>query len=359
MSRSCFNLPIFLVPKPHCHGMRAVLDFREVNNAYVPDRYTIQEVRDCVDDLTSGFWQQSKEEESRQYTAFSVPGKGTSYQMDSDSNGPSGKPCKFCQAYRLHNAWVPRTYIDDVLVHTFDHESQLAFLERTFLRLRKYNLKLNVAKSSCGALQVNYLGYTLSGDGIAPVKEKLQAVQDFPAPTSVKQIREFVGLCNYFWFLIPGFAFHYSVLTNLTRQKSGYVGGELPPLAASAIRYLKNKLCDSPLVSHPRRDSTFHLATDACAGDDNHIGGFGAGLTQIWEDGVEHVIAYASRSLKPNEENYSAYLFELAAASWAIDHFSMNLRGKHFELFTDHKPLETLSKVHKKTESPRTAAFRI
>ena len=55
------------------------------------------------------------------------------------------------------------------------------------------------------------------------------------------------------------------------------------------------------------------------------------------------MIAYASRSLKPNEENYSAYLLELAAASWAIDHFSVYLRGKHFELFTDHKPLETLS----------------
>ena len=72
-------------------------------------------------------------------------------------------------------------------------------------------------------------------------------------------------------------------------------------------------------------------------------------LTQIWEDGVEHMIAYASRSLKPNEENYSAYLLELEATSWATDHFSVYLRGKHFELFTDHKLLETLSKEHKKT----------
>ena len=72
-------------------------------------------------------------------------------------------------------------------------------------------------------------------------------------------------------------------------------------------------------------------------------------LTQIWEDKSEHVIAYASRSLKANEENYSAYLLELAAAAWAIDHFSVYLQGWHFELFTDHKPLETLSKIHKKT----------
>ena len=102
-------------------------------------------------------------------------------------------------------------------------------------------------------------------------------------------------------------------------------------------------------MSHPRRGFTFHLATDACAGYDNHKGGFGAGLTQVWENNVEHVIDYAKRSWKPNEENYSAYLLELAAASWAIDHFSAYLRGKHFELFTDDKLLETLSIVHKKT----------
>ena len=51
VSHSCFNSPIFLVPKPHGHGMRAVLDFREVNATSVPDRYTIREVRDCVDEI--------------------------------------------------------------------------------------------------------------------------------------------------------------------------------------------------------------------------------------------------------------------------------------------------------------------
>ena len=135
--------------------------------------------------------------------------------------GLQGSPASFARLidYTMRGLQGVLTYIYDVLVYTFHHESQLALLEQTFLRLRKYNLKFNVAKSSFGALQVNYLGYTLSGDGIAPEKEKLQAVWDFQAPTSVKQIREFVGLCNYFRFLIPGFAFHSSVLTNLTRQK--------------------------------------------------------------------------------------------------------------------------------------------
>ena len=61
------------------------------------------------------------------------------------------------------------------------------------------------------------------------------------------------------------------------------------------------------------------------------------------------MIAYASQSIKPIEENYSAYLLQLAAASWGIDHSSVYLRWRHFELFIDHKPLETLLKVHTKT----------
>ena len=132
---------------------------------------------------------------------FTVPGKGTRYQWTVTPMGLQGSPASFARLIdvTMRGLQGVLTYIDDVLVHTFDHESQLALLEQTFLRLRKYNLKLNVAKSSFGALQVNYLGYTISGDGIAPGKEKLQAVRDFPVPTSVKQIREFVGLCNYLW----------------------------------------------------------------------------------------------------------------------------------------------------------------
>jgi len=88
VSRSAYNSPIFLVPKPHGHGMRAVLDYRAVNLKSKPDRYTIREIRDCIDeiglaksqvfstiDLTSGFWQQSLEESSRAVTSFTVPGK--------------------------------------------------------------------------------------------------------------------------------------------------------------------------------------------------------------------------------------------------------------------------------------------
>ena len=147
VSRSCFNSPIFLVPKAGGRGMRAVLDFRQVNSASVPDRYTIREVRDCVDeiglrgsqvfstiDLTSGFWQQSLEKSSRPYTAFTVPGKGTRYQWTVTPMGLQGSPASFARLIDCCMREIPGvlTYIDDVLVHCPDHPSQLETLETAF-----------------------------------------------------------------------------------------------------------------------------------------------------------------------------------------------------------------------------------
>ena len=143
VSRSRFNSPIFQVPKPHGHGMRAVLDFRAVNLNSVPDRYTIREVRDCVDevglagskvfstiDLTSGFWQQSLEEGSRQYTAFTVLGKGTRYQWTVTPMGLQGSPASFARLidYVMRDLGNVITYIDDVLCHANSHENQLLLL---------------------------------------------------------------------------------------------------------------------------------------------------------------------------------------------------------------------------------------
>ena len=79
-------------------------------------------------------------------------------------------------------------------------------------------------------------------------QEKLKAVSEFPEPTSVKRFREFVGLANYFWFLIPNFARFANVMTDLTKKTSGYTDGELPPKSLQAFNYLKSALVAEPLV---------------------------------------------------------------------------------------------------------------
>ena len=133
MLRSTYNSPIFLVPKPHGQGMRAVLDYRAVNLKSKPDRYTIREVRDCIDeiglagsntfttiDLTSGFWQQALDKASRPMTSFTVPGKGTQYQWTVTPMGLQGSPASFARLidYVFRGITGVITYTDDVLTHS-------------------------------------------------------------------------------------------------------------------------------------------------------------------------------------------------------------------------------------------------
>lgn len=364
VSRSAYNSPIFLVPKPH-GGLRAVLDYRKLNLASLPDRYTIREIRDCVDevgrlgsrvfttiDLTSGFWQQELEEESRQFTAFTVPGKGTRYQWTVTPMGLQGSPSSFARLIDFCMRAIKGVicYIDDVLIHSKDHEAHLVTLEKVLMRLRKYNLKLNVGKTTFGADKVSYLGYTLTGEGVGPGPEKLKAIRELAIPTSVRKIREALGLCNFFRFLIPNYQKYAAHLSKLLKKSSEYTEGPMPLECQEAFQVLKSSLAKGPVVAHPRPGLDYHLRTDAAAGDDKNPGGFGAVLTQEWpEDGKERVISYASRALKDFEKNYSPYLLELAAAAWAIDYYHVYLKGRKFQLYTDHKPLEALSTIHKKT----------
>ena len=128
--------------------------------------------------------------------------------------GLQGSPASFARLidYVFRGIKGVITYIDDVLTHSKGHEQQLKTLEDTLLRLRKYNLKLNPGKSVFGADQVHYLGYSISGEGIRPGEEKMKAIKEFPTPDTPKKIREFVGLANYFRFLLPNFSAHLSLI---------------------------------------------------------------------------------------------------------------------------------------------------
>jgi hypothetical protein len=117
-----------------------------------------------------------------------------------------------------------------------------------------------------------------------------------------------------------------------------------------AFNKLKEALMSAPIVVNPNREGRFILQTDASTGTDAAAGGMGAVLLQEQKDKTERVVAYASRGLKDHKVNYPAFLLEMAAACWGIDYFDTYLTPpKQFTLCTDHRPLETMSTVHKKT----------
>jgi hypothetical protein len=184
---------------------------------------------------------------------------------------------------------------------------------------------------------------------VLPGTDKVKVLRDSKPPASVHQVRQFLGLCNFFRQHIKQFALKLHPLTALTRKDSPWKGGTLPPEALKSFTELKSCLTSKPIVSFPRKDLQYALITDAATGDDQHPGGMGAILTQVDKHGKFYVIAYASKKIEKHEKNYTPFLLEMYAAVWGMEHFSHHLRGKRFLLFTDHKPLEKLGKVHTKT----------
>jgi hypothetical protein len=352
-SRSKYNSPIFVVAKKD-GGLRIVQDFRALNAQSHVDKYSMKDVHECVSeigqagstifstiDLTSGFWQMLLDPKSRPYTAFTVPGMGQ-FEWITSLMGLLGCPASF---QRLVEAVVAGliniiVYIDDLLVHSKTHSQHRQQLQDLFQRLQAHGLKINLKKCVFGSKDVLYLGFRLTEQGIKPGSCKLKAVAQTKPPISVHEVRQFLGLCNFFRAHVKNFAQVSAPLCQLTKKECKWKSGPLPEDALRSFRTLQSILVSEPVVDFPKPDRPYALITDASLGDDHIPGGLGAILTQIDEKGNHRVIAYASRKLLKHEKNYTPFLIEMQAATWAMDHFYTYLRGRHFTLITDHKPLE-------------------
>jgi hypothetical protein len=279
-ARSKFNSPIFVVAKKS-GGVRLVQDVRALNAQTHLDKYPMKDVGECIDeigragstifttiDLTSGFWQMVLHPRARPYTTCTVPGEGQ-FQWVTSPMGLLGAPSSF---QRLMEAVVKGiadviVYIDDLLVHSSSHEDHLLRLEEVFKRLRAHGLKINLHKCVFGSKDVAYLGFHLTEAGIKPGVDKLKAVASAHPPANVHEIRQFLGLCNFFRTHVRNFAQVSAPLTALTRKESKWKSGPLPTDALKSFRELQACLCSEPVVDYPRKNRPYALITDAALGD--------------------------------------------------------------------------------------------
>ena len=167
-------------------------------------------------------------------------------------------------------------------------------------------------------------------------KAIVTAVQEYPIPLCVHDLRQFLRLTLYYRLFIPQFA---KVALQLTCKDTEFLWLSE---CYSAFEELKRKLVSSPVLAYPRFEKDFVLETDASAR------GLATVLSQIQSDENIHPIAYASRALPSSEKNCGITDLETSAIVWALSHFHY---CHSVTVYTDHfavkAVLETSNKCGK------------
>ena len=205
-------------------------------------------------------------------------------------------------------------------------------MREVFLRLRKANLKLKAKKCLLFQKKILYLGHIVSEDGVSTDPSKIKAVKEWPTPTSVTEVRSFLGLCAYYRRFIRDFSKIAASLHKLTEKGKKFSWSSE---CDQAFATLKECLITAPILSYPDPKKRFILDTDA---SDVAIG---AVLSQEQGDG-ERVIAYGSKCLSKAERRYCVTRRELLALVYFVKHFRYYLYGARFLLRTDHGSLRWL-----------------
>lgn len=345
-SRSSWCAPVAIVHKANGKP-RLCLDARKLNELTVKDAYPMPLIEGLLSrldrtkyitsiDLKDAFWQIPLDPESREKTAFAVPGRPL-YDFVTMPFGLCNAAQSLC---RLMDKVIPHqfhdrvfVYLDDLLVASADFEEHLQLLREIAKRLELAGLTINVEKSKFVLKSIEYLGYIVGDGTLSANPEKVRAIAEFPVPKTVKQVRRFVGVTGWYRRFIANYSSKAAPLTSLTGKKKKFVWSQE---AQAAFELLKESLLTAPVLIQPDFKKHFFIQCDASTT------GIGSVLFQKSDDGSEHPIAYYSHKLTGSQRNYSVTELECLAAVLSIKKFRCYVEGHPFTVITDHNSLKWL-----------------
>lgn len=344
-SESPWNNPVVLVRKPGKN--RLCLDSRKLNNVTKKMAYGLPNINGLLSrladtfyissiDLKDAFWQVELDDASREKTAFTVPGR-PQYQFRVMPFGLCNAAQRLCQlmdkVFPAHMSDHVFVYLDDLLVVSTTFDTHVTLLADVARKLRVAGLTVNLQKSRFYFREVKYLGHIVGHGTIRPDPEKVSAIEHFPTPSSVKQVRRFVGMIGYYGKFLKNFSSASSPLTDLIKKKGTFV---MTSEALVAFENLKRALTQHPILVHPNFSKNFFIHCDASRF------GVGACLMQKDEDDNDRAICYFSKKLNSAQRNYSVTELECLAVVLAVEKFRPYVELHPFTIITDHSALRWL-----------------
>ncbi|CAI2729547.1 unnamed protein product [Schistosoma spindalis] len=234
--------------------------------------------------------------------------------------------------------------IDDLLIASSNVDEHYQHLKLLFQRLSDNGIVVNTEKCELGKSEIIFLGHIIRQEGILPCEDKIRTIKEYNVPSSIKELKAFLGLVNFYRRFIPHAAERLRPLTELLRGNPRKL--ELNDTARTAFSEIKTALAEVTLLAHPDPSATFSIAVDA---SDFAIGA----VMQQDIFGSWQPLEFFSRRLTPTETRYSAFGRELLAAYCAIKHFRRAVEERQFILFADHKPLTYALHTKSDRYSPR------
>nr|GEU61176.1 putative reverse transcriptase domain-containing protein [Tanacetum cinerariifolium] len=298
-------------------SFRMCIDYRELNKLTIKNRYPLPRIDDLFNrlqgssvyskiNLRSGYHQLRVRDEDIPKNAFKT--RYGHYAFQVMPFGLTNASAVFKDLMnRVYKPYLDKfiiVFIDDILIFSPNKEEHANHMRIILELLKKEKLYTKFSKCDFWIHIVQFLGHLSHSQGLHVDPAKIKAVKKWETPTTPTEVHQFLGLAGYYRRFIEGFSKIAKPLTKLTQKNKKYIWEKDQE---SAFRLLKHKLYEAPILALPKGNDDFVVYCDAS------LQGLGAVLMQ-----KEKVIAYASRQLKPNEENYITYEFELGAVVFAL-----------------------------------------
>jgi hypothetical protein len=336
-STSPYSSSVVMVLKKE-GSWRMCPDFRALNKLTIKDKFPIPVIDDLLDELSGtqfftkldlhlGYNQIHMKEADIPKTAFRTHEGHYEFLVMPFGlcNAPSTFQSLMNHFFRPFLCHFVLVFFDDILIYSKTWTDHLTHVDRVLHLLSQHQLFLKQSKCAFGASEVEYLGQLVGKDGVRVDLKKIEAMQDWPHPKTLKSLRGFLGLTRYYRKFVKNYGKIVAPLTALLKKNSF----TWTPVAAQAFQTLKTTMCTTPVLAFPDFTKTFVLECDASGK------GIGAVLMQEGRP-----LAFTNKQLSERNLGKPIYEKEMLAILHVVDLWRPYLLGQCFQIKTDHQSLK-------------------